>query len=158
MKRIALTLGFLLSVLGSSYAQSNKEDVAIIQNLIGKEKKELIAGMVHVDEAHAEKFWKLYDEYEKQRKSIGADRIRNLEQYAASYKTLTDEQAKDLMNSSLSSSIAMDKLQKKYFKKFSSEIGAMQAAQLMQVENYLKNAIQLKVLSEVPFINDMVRK
>lgn len=158
MKKIALTLAFVGTLVGSAFAQSNKEDIALIQNLIGKEKKELIAGLVKVDEAQSEKFWKLYDEYEKERKSIGADRIRMLEQYASSYKTLTDEQAKSLMNSSLSSSISMDKLQKKYFKKFSGVIGSLQAAQLMQVENYIKNAIQLKVLSDVPFINDMVRK
>lgn len=158
MKRITLTLAFVAAVCGSAFAQSNKEDIAIIQDMLGKGKKELVSDLVKVAPESADKFWKLYDEYEVKRKALGADKIKLIEQYANQYKSLTDDQASSLMNSNLANNISMDKLQKTYFKKFSKVIGGTQAAQLMQVENYIKNAIQMKVQNEIPFINDLIRK
>jgi hypothetical protein len=158
MKKLAFTIAILATLSGSAWAQSNNEDISIIQNLIGKEKKDIVAAMVHVDSAATKKFWEVYDEYEVKRKALGKEKIQMIEQYANQYKTLTNEQAEELMNNSLSNNISMDKLQKEYFKKFSKVIGSLQAAQLMQIENYLKNAISLKVLNDVPFINDMIRK
>ena len=76
-----------------TYAQSNKEEVDLVQAAFGMDKKAAVAEFVKPSAAQKDAFWKLYDEYETQRKELGKQRIALLEQYASQYKTLTSEQA-----------------------------------------------------------------
>ena len=79
-------------------AQSNKEDIAIIQSMFGKAKKDLVIQYMTLPADQAEAFWKVYDEYEAARTALGRDRIALIEAYANSYMTMDDKAASDLMN------------------------------------------------------------
>ena len=65
-KLIVIAVAFLLSA--GMFAQSNKEDVDLIQSIFGKEKKELVQAYMTIPEAQNAKFWALYDTYETARK------------------------------------------------------------------------------------------
>src|SRR5688500_20206939 len=87
MKKVnILTVLFLLSA--SLFAQSNKEDIDLIQSIFGKEKKELVQLYMTIPEAQASKFWALYDLYEDERKKLGRERIKLIEDYATNYEKL----------------------------------------------------------------------
>ena len=58
----------LMSFSAVTFAQSNKEDVEIIQNMFGKQKKELIQAYMTIPEDKKAGFWTLYDQYETDRK------------------------------------------------------------------------------------------
>jgi hypothetical protein len=83
MKKLLIAALVLISTAG--FAQSNKEDVDVIQSLYGKEKKAILAGFVVLEGAQKDAFWTLYDEYETKRKELGKQRIALLEKYAANY-------------------------------------------------------------------------
>ena len=78
---------------GIANAQSNKEEVDMIQSVFGMEKKALVADFMSLDAAKADAFWKLYDEYETQRKELGKKRIDLMEQYANNYNGMSAEVA-----------------------------------------------------------------
>ena len=85
MKKVSV---FLFSLLLSSiaFAQSTKEEVDIIQSVLGKEKKALVAEFLKLEAGpKTDAFWKLYDEYETERKALGKERIALLEKYASTY-------------------------------------------------------------------------
>ena len=65
-KSIFIAAALLLSV--AMFAQSNKEDVDLIQSMFGKAKKELVQEYMTIPEAKSAKFWSLYDTYETARK------------------------------------------------------------------------------------------
>ncbi len=138
----------------SAYAQSNKEEVSIIQNLYGMEKKEVIRQVMDLTDIQASGFWPIYDEYETERKKLGADRIAIINDYINSYTTLTDAKADELINRVFKNDAALDKLQKTYYGKIKKVLSPLKAAQFTQVESYLQTAIRSAVSEELPFIGE----
>jgi len=65
MKRIILTLTFLITFSALALAQTEKEDIAIAEAVFGKAKKTIIAEYMQIDENHKTEFWHLYDDYER---------------------------------------------------------------------------------------------
>jgi hypothetical protein len=149
----ALLILFLFSSV--AMAQSNKEDVEIIQNMFGKQKKELIQAYMTIAEDKKPAFWSLYDQYEADRKSLGKERIALIDAYAADYATLDDKKANDLMNRKMKWLGDYGKLQKKYYDSMSKIIGGLQASKFFQLEDYLENNIRLFIQENIPFIDEL---
>src|SRR4051812_33390815 len=101
MKRLLLFSLAALCVL-SSFAQSNKEDVDLIQAMYGKEKKAIVADFIMTpDTAKKAAFWRLYDAYETERKNLGKKRIALLEKYANDYANMNEKSADDIMKQTI---------------------------------------------------------
>lgn len=139
-------------------AQSNKEDIAMIQAMFGKEKKELVKEYMTISEGQSAKFWALYDEYEDKRKSLGRERISLIEDYAKDYDALDAKKATALMTKKFAWTQKFTQLQQTYFTKFSTVVGGLQASKLMQLEDYLENNIRLAVQDQIPFIGELDKK
>ncbi len=154
IKKIAFLLLVTLQS-GFIFAQSNKEDVDLIQAMYGKEKKELVSAYLTIPETKSAAFWTLYDQYEAERKKYGKARIALIEQYANAYETLTDAKAIELMNKKISLYNSFGQLQQKYFSKTSAILGGKEAAKFFQLEDYLENNIRLAIQDEIPFVGEL---
>lgn len=155
MKRTLIIAACIFFSFNSLMAQSNNEDVDIIQAAFGKEKKALVSEYMQVPAKDSVAFWKLYDEYEGKRKAIGKQRIDIIQQYADNYDKLTDAKATQLANSVFSNDAKYTLLYQAYFPKFSAIIGGKRAAKLFQLETYLQTLIKAKVMTDVPFIDEL---
>lgn len=156
MKKLFFTVAVFISL--HSIAQNTfKEDVDMIQSIYGKTKKELVGAYMKVEPAKADGFWKLYDRYEDQRKSLSRKRMGIIADYANNYSTLTDDKANQLANELFANNIAVEKLHKSYYRKFKKLMGGLDAAKLMQVESYLQNSIRAEVQEAIPFIGEIDR-
>ncbi|HEX6890475.1 MAG TPA: hypothetical protein VF141_07280 [Chryseolinea sp.] len=138
-----------------SFAQSNKEDIDLIQSLYGKEKKTLVAEFIKLEGASKDAFWKLYDEYETKRKALGQKRISLLEKYANNYANLDDATTSQIINETISLGAETDKLIATYHKKIEKAAGAKPAAQFYQLEAYFLSAIRAKILEAIPFVGEL---
>ena len=152
-KVIIMAVAVLLSANLS--AQSNKEDIDLIQSIFGKEKKELVQAYITIPDAQATKFWTLYDVYETSRKKLGKERITLLEAYANNFETLDNKKATELMTKKMAWVDKYSKFQQLYFSKFSAVIGGLQASKFMQLEDYIENCIRLSIQEEIPFIGEL---
>jgi len=150
-----ISLSVLLLFSSVALAQSNKEDVEIIQNMFGKQKKELTQVYMTIPEDKKAGFWSLYDQYETERKALGKERIALIEAYANDYATLDDKKASDLMNRKMKWLGDFSKLQKKYYDSMSKIIGGLQASKFFQLEDYLENNIRLYIQENIPFIDEL---
>src|SRR5678815_3902184 len=131
MKKVSILFAvFMLST--GLFAQSNKEDVDLIQSIFGKEKKELVQVYMTIPEAQSAKFWTLYDTYETARKKLGQERIKLIEAYATNYEKLDSKKATELVTKKLTWADKYTKFQQLYFTKFSAVIGGLQAAKFIQ--------------------------
>ena len=152
-KVIIMTVTVLLSA--NLFAQSNKEDIDLIQSIFGKEKKELVQEYMTFSDAKATKFWTLYDVYETSRKKLGKERITLIEAYATHYETLDNKKASELVTKKLAWADKYTRFQQLYFSKFSAIIGGLQAAKFIQLEDYIENCIRLTIQEEIPFIGEL---
>ena len=156
MKKI-FTLVIAMALTVGAYAQSNKEDVDLIQAMYGKAKKELVNDYMKFDATAGAAFWPMYDAFENERKVIGRERIQIISDYADHYKTLDDMKADELGKKTLDNNLALDNLNKKYFPKFSKAVGALNAAKYMQLELYMQNAVRAELQESIPFIGELDR-
>ena len=143
----------LTGVAYSSFAQSAQTEVEIIQEAFGLEKKGAVANFMELGEA-AESFWKIYDEYEAERKKLGADRIKIIADYAKSYPTISDEEILTLFKRTKAFKKSFANLQQTYFNRMRKEVGTSTAAQFWQLESYFNAMIQAEIYSQIPFIGE----
>jgi hypothetical protein len=155
MKKVLIVMVCAFFSFTSVKAQSNNEDVDLIQAAFGKEKKDLLSQYMMVSTKDSAAFWKLYDEYENRRKALGKERIKIIENYANHYDNLTDAKATELGRESLKNDGQYVKLHSEYFEKFSKAIGGKNAAKLFQLETYLQTYVRAHVMDQIPFIGEL---
>jgi hypothetical protein len=152
MKKLLVIL-FAVVVTGLASAQSNKEEVDYIQSVFGMGKKALVSDFMNLEGTKADAFWKLYDEYETQRKTLGQKRIELLDQYAAHYDDMSAEMADKWMADVIKLGQSTDKLLVSYYKKIKKVTDPITALKFYHVESYILNSIRQTISSELPFVN-----
>ncbi len=153
MKKYFLLIAALF-LASFAYTQSNTEEVDLLQAAFGMDKKEMVTYFVKPSDTQKEAFWMLYDAYETQRKELGKQRIKLLEQYAEQYQTLTSEQADAWTKSVLELQDKTNKLIKTYYKKVKAASDGIVATQFYQIENYILTGIRMTILEEIPFVQE----
>ena len=149
MKKVTLLLAALLT-FGYVNAQSNKEEVDLMQAAFGMEKKAMVSEFVKVNDAQKDAFWKLYDEYETARKDLAKKRIDLLEKYANNYDKMTNEFADKWASDVLSLTKQTDALVVTYYGKIKKVTNPVVALQFWQVEGYILSGIRLSLLESLP--------
>ena len=150
-----MALLFLL-MRNTSSAQLYSEDAAIAQALFSKTKKVLISSYMEIDDSPANsEFWRLYDEYESNRKAIFQERFYLLKEYSDKYMSLDDATAANLAEGFMENTEKVDKLNRQYFKKFRKLVGGLQAATLFQIEVYAQTALQNDANMQIPIIGEL---
>lgn len=111
-KKIAavLTLAGALILPGAAFAQQTQQqqqpaatptvtdqDIQLMREDIRSQKKQIIAANMQLTDAEATKFWPVYDAYKVETAKLGDARYALIKDYAQSYNTLTDAQAKSLI-------------------------------------------------------------
>jgi hypothetical protein len=153
--RTLFTATLLVFIFAGASAQTNKEDLDIIQSVFGKEKKAIVASFVQVDPAKSAEFWALYDEYETERKALGRERIALLERYANNYATLDDATTDSIIKDLQKLQASTDKLLVKYYGKVKKVLGSKPAAQFFQLEGYLLTMVRAAILDSIPMIGEL---
>jgi hypothetical protein len=152
MKKYLILIAVLF-VASFASAQSNKEEVDLLQAAFGMDKKSVVADFVKPSDTQKDAFWKLYDEYETQRKVLGKQRIELLKQYADQYQTMTGVQADAWSKKVMELQKKTDNLIITYYTKIKGVSDGIVATQFYQIENYILTAIRMEVLENVPFLH-----
>ena len=153
MKHLLFIAALFISSI--SFAQSNTEEIDLVQSLWGMEKKDIVSQFVKVDPASKDAFWKLYDEYEMERKALGKERIGLLNKYAENYMTLSDEMTDEIIGEMVSLGAKTDKLAATYYGKMKKAVAIKPAAQFFQIESYINSSLRAAILEEIPFIGEL---
>lgn len=148
---LIITALFLASF---AYTQSNKEEVDLLQAAFGLDKKSIVADFVQLSDTQKNPFWKIYDEYETQRKDLGKQRIELLKQYADQYLTMTSEQADSWTKKVIELQKKTDNLIATYYAKVKAISNGIVATQFYQIENYILAGIRMQILQNVPFLHN----
>lgn len=135
-------------------AQSNKEEVSLIQSVYGMEKRDLIAKHMKIDASKTELFWQMYDEYEILRKEIGTKRVNNIIAYSEKYESLSDADADALLKASIEVQRNFIDLWEKTYKKMAKSISPVTAAQFIQAEMFFENMVRQELSMDIPLIGE----
>ncbi|MBN3518633.1 hypothetical protein JYB62_01360 [Algoriphagus lutimaris] len=139
---------------GYSQEMTVDDEITLIQEAFGNDKKMIVEAYMDLPESIASAFWIVYQEYEFERKKISRDRIKIIDDYLNSYNSLGEYEADDLAKRSIKNDIELSKLHSKYYKKFKKATSAINAAKFLQIDTYIHNTIRNALQQELPFIGE----
>ncbi len=153
-KALLIAAGLLLLAFQPILAQTIDEEISLVQEAFGKDKKAIIEASMDLPEAMAPSFWAVYDEYETARLANGRERIKIINDYLETYSNLGEAEADALALRSLKNDIELAQLHDTYYKKFKKATSALQAAKFIQIDTYIHNTIRNAMQQELPFIGE----
>jgi hypothetical protein len=148
MKKISVIIIAFLFTL-ASYAQSQKEELDMLQSLFGMQKKEWVAQYIELNDTQKNDFWILYDEYETKRKEYGQKKFGLLMKYVNDYGEIKAANAESFMKDAISLRKNSEKLVDSYYKKIKKKTDPVVAMQFYQIENYISNLIRSELLEDL---------
>jgi hypothetical protein len=154
MKR-SIIIGCLFLISSSLLAQSNTEEIDLVQSVFGMEKKAVVKEFIQLEGAKSDAFWKLYDEFEVKRKELGKKRISLLNKYAETYLDMTDQNTEEMLKEMMSLQTGNDKLIGSYADKIKKAVDVKTAAQFYQIEGYILSKIRAEILENIPLIGSL---
>ena len=134
----------------NSFAQTSDAEAEAIVNLMGVQKREVIAKLVSVSGKDSIAFWKLYDEYQKKNLATGKSRIRLYEETALAYRNMTPGTADSLATKYFENRYGQEKTLEEYYKKIKAATNSVIAFEFYQAEVYLLTQIRASIMQQIP--------
>jgi hypothetical protein len=132
--------------------ESSDKFLDLMRTDLKKDKVAIIGSAMGFTGDEAAKFWPVYKDYEAELTPIGDQRVGLIKDYAASYKTMSNEKAGQLAVKAMDLRQKRLDLMKKYYQRLAKEMSPIVAARFLQVEDQLNLILDLKIAQELPLI------
>jgi len=129
-----------------------ERDLELLRRDLRGDKKKLIALNLPLTEQEATKFWPVYDQYTEEMRHHNDEFYALIKDYAANQKTLTDEQAIDILKRWADIQLHQIQTRQKYIPLIEKVIPGRKAALFFQIDRRLYALMDLQVASQIPLI------
>jgi hypothetical protein len=109
-----------------------------------------VAANIGLPAAELQRFWAVYDEFEKERAPLEKERFAILARYAQSYAGLSDAQAMALVMASSQIQLSEIQLRAKYAQLLSRKLSGQAGARFFQIDDYVTTAMRMNSLQGLP--------
>ena len=148
----ALTIT-IIGIFGFAVAQHKPADnMEIVKEKIRTDKKLLIATNMQLTESEAKGFWPVYEAYQVELGKLRDREIKLIEQFSASYETMSDDAAKNLLDDSLSIDSGHLKLRQSYLAKFRGVLSDKKVARYYQLESKIDAVLEYELARRIPLV------
>jgi hypothetical protein len=133
---------------GVSSAPSSQQQLDIAA--ARAQRKAIVGENMYLTEAQGRVFWPLYDGYERRMDKIEDRHIREIKNYVASYKNLSDASANQKLDEVLAIQEARLQTQQEYVPKFRAVLPGVVVTRFFQIDNKMHAMIQCNIAQMVP--------
>jgi hypothetical protein len=138
--------------LGAQTIAVSNIDESTYRYAVTEERRNIFAANLALGPEERERFWKIYDEYVKEREPLEKERFALLQRYAQSYSAITDDQAIAIALVSGRLQIADVQLRLKYAETLRRKMSGRVAARFVQIDDYVTTAMRMNSLSGIPLV------
>ncbi len=128
------------------------QDIQLLRQDLRSGKKQLVAANLILTDAEATKFWPVYDQYAAEMTKVGDQKYALIKEYAQNYGSLTDAQARSLIDRSLALDESIAQLRIKYVPIVSSVLPGTKTATFFQIDRRISSLIDLQLASQIPLV------
>ena len=114
------------------------------------QRQAVVGQNMYLTDAQAKVFWPLYDAYERRMDKIEDRHIREIKNYVASYKTLTDANANQKLDEVLAIQQARLQTEQDYVPKFRAVLPGVAVTRFFQIDNKMRAIVQCNIAQMVP--------
>ena len=154
MKLVTLALAFVVTAFPlASFAQdaaSTAADEQVLLKQIQTNKRGVFADNLKLTESESKAFWPVYDQYEADLKKLNDRFLQLINDYAAKYDTLTDEQAASMLKDRLTIDRKRTDLRVKYCDRIAKVLPGKKALRFAQLESRIDNLAMRNLYSVIP--------
>ena len=141
--------------LGATALQAQDKpanNMDLVREKIKADKKLVVAEAMALTEAESKAFWPVYDAYQGDISKINQRTVKLIQDYAASYKAMTDPVAGKLLDEAIAIEKDRAALFATYRPKFSAVLPATKVARYYQIENKIRAAINYDLAESIPIM------
>ena len=102
--------------------------------------------------SEAEKFWPVYEQYQKELGKIADQKLALIEKYAKNYNTMTDKLAVELLDYHMSIEAQRLALQCVFVPKFKKVLPPVKMTRYFQCENKITAIVNYELATKIPLI------
>ncbi|RZU40770.1 hypothetical protein [Edaphobacter modestus] len=158
MKRRMLFAAILLLLTvfpNASSAQSNEPSLdSSIESLradLRADKVAIITQAMQLNDQESKIFWPVYRRYEADLVKVNDQRVALIKSYADKFPSITDADAKGMIDQSLDFESQRTNIKRKYAKEFQKAgLSSLTIAKFLQLEHRLDLLVDLKIASALP--------
>jgi hypothetical protein len=131
-------------------AQTVKETLDVTREAVESQRRVLVAGAIPLTNAEADAFWPLYDAYEKERRPLDERANKLVSDFLAGSASLTDAQAKAMVDEALSIEEGKLRLRRGYLGRMEKAIPPRKVARFYQIDNKLDSVVRADIAKQIP--------
>jgi hypothetical protein len=150
MRTFKLAVVILAYVMGAPLLAQADEAMELQRQILMSEKKLAVLQNMEFTESEKEAFWPVYDKYQDELFRVNRKTGQVVMKFAAAYKSLTDDKAKELMREYLAVEKERVKLKESYMKKFEKVLPPKKVMRYLQVENKLDIMARYELSKGIP--------
>jgi hypothetical protein len=140
-------------------ANTGAADVAqaqpgVLLDTIRANRKALVAVNLDLSPEEADKFWPLYDRYQKEISAIGDRVVAIVDDYTASFRDLSNDKAQKLMEDYLAAEAERLQVRRAYLGEFTKILPGRTVARFYQIENKMDAILRYDLASSIPVVDE----
>ncbi len=149
---VLLSLAVFTSVSPAESSESSFDShIESLRADLRADKIAIITEAMQFSDRESQVFWPVYRKYEADLIAINDQRVALIKSYADKFATLTDADAKTMIDQSIDFESRRTALKKKYAKEFQKAgLSSLTVAKFLQLEHRMDLLVDLKIVSELP--------
>ena len=165
--KIRLLIAAVIAAIGSAWAAPAATQTATAQAPIAvpapntvdsvrqaarSDKRGLVEKNMQLSAAEAQRFWPIYDDYQRELDKIVSRQNRALTDYVNAESRMTDKNAKRIADEILAADADEARLRAKTLRKVSSALSPKKGVRFMQIENKIRTLQRFDVAEQMPLV------
>ncbi len=124
----------------------------MIRSVVALERKAVVADALELTGEESAPFWAIYNNYSADIQAVRGRTVKLITDYAAGYRSMTDELARDMVDEYLDIEGEIVKVRTRYVRRFDDVLPPIKLARFYQIENKLDVIAKLALVEEIPLI------
>ena len=157
MPRTAWLLALVAVVSGGAASAQTVSmanlDEGMYREMVTEKRRQVISANLDLGVAERERFWKVYDDYVKEREPIEKERFSILQRIAHTGVGISEDQAMALALASGRLQIAEIQLRLKYAEELRRKMSGRVAARFFQIDDFVTTALRANSLQGIPLVS-----
>jgi len=151
---VAAVLTLALSATPGRAGEAAKANLDILRDTIRANRKALVAANLTLSNDEAGRFWPLYDKYQTELTAVQDRAVKIIEDYTASFKSISDEKAMKLADDWLSAEVDRVKVRRAYLEQFAKVVPGRKVVRFYQIENKMDAVLRYDLAGEIPVVEE----
>ena len=149
--RYLFSLALLMTLSTPSIAQHSLDDqIALMRQSAHADRKLMLMGNLQFAPGESEQFWPAWDAYRAAMAANGDRRVALIRNFAQNYEEMDNQRASRLLTDSFSIQMQNVVIKQNFSKKIAVFMPATKVMRIIQIENKMDAAIEMKLAAEIP--------